>query len=91
MAKNKLVHDYNKNLQAFGQAGFDALGASETVTAHTYIAITALEDSSITIVAETGDSLTTSPIPKGLTIYGRFSSVTCVSGKILAYREALDV
>ena len=91
MAKNKLVHNYNRNLQSFGQAGFDAVGASETITAHTYIAITALEDSNITIVAETGDSLTAVDIARGITIYGRFSSVTCVSGRLIVYREAIDV
>ena len=85
----KLQRDANFNLQAFGQAGFDLVGASETVNSHNYIAITALEDAQIDATATEGDSITDTTIPKGLTIFGRFTSVTCDSGKILVYREVL--
>lgn len=85
----KLQRDANFNLQAFGQAGFDSVGASETVNSHNYIAITALDDVVISATASEGDSLTSTTIPKGLTIFGRFTSITVTSGKILAYREVL--
>lgn len=85
----KLQRDANFNLQAFGQAGFDLVGASETINSHNYIAITALEDAQIDATATEGDSLTDITIPAGLTIFGRFTSVTCDSGKILVYREVL--
>lgn len=84
---NKLSHDYNYNLMSFGQNGFDYI-TTGTVNDQTFIAFTALEDASISATASKGDSLTTVTIPKGLTIYGRFTSVTVASGKILAYREA---
>lgn len=88
---NNLTKDYNFFANYFGQGGFDAVGASETVSAHTYVAITALVDNTtVTVDAEHGDDLSVSPIPAGCTIYGRFSSVTCSAGKILVYREYVD-
>lgn len=90
MAANKLVHNYNANLQAFGQSGFDYV-TTGTINSHTYIAISALEDASISATsAGGGDSLSSVTIPKGMTIYGKFSSITVSSGKILAYREVED-
>ena len=88
---NNLTKDFNFYANYFGQGGFDALGANETVNAHTYVAITALAASTtVTVDAEQGDDLTISPIPAGCTIYGRFNSVTCTAGKILVYREYVD-
>ena len=89
MAANKLVHNYNANLQAFGQSGFDYV-TTGTINSHTYIAISALEDASISVTAGAGDDLSSVTIPKGMTIYGSFSSITVSSGKILAYREVTD-
>lgn len=89
MAANKLVHNYNANLQAFGQSGFDYV-TTGTINSHTYIAISALEDASISVTAVGGDSLSSVTIPKGMTIYGKFTSITVSSGKILAYREVED-
>lgn len=89
MAGNKLVHNYNANLQAFGQSGFDYV-TTGTIDTHTYVAISVLEDASISTAAAGGDSLSSVTIPKGMTIYGKFSSITVSSGKILAYREVED-
>ena len=72
--------------QSFGQAGFDYV-TSGTINSHDYIAVTALEDAQIDATASAGDSLTDVTIPKGLTIYGRFTSITVDSGKVLVYRE----
>ena len=82
-----LEQEYNANLQAFGQEGFDYI-TTGTVSDQTFIAVTALENSSISVTAEKGDNLSSVAIPKGVTIYGRFSSLTVVSGKVLAYRKA---
>lgn len=84
---NNLFRNGDANLQAFGQAGFD-YATTGTINAHTYIAITALEAATINATSEVGDSLSSVAIPAGVTVYGRFSSITVSSGKILAYREA---
>ena len=84
---NNLFRNGDANLQAFGQAGFDYV-TTGTINAHTYIAITALVDTQVDVTSENGDSLTDVIIPAGLTIYGRFTSVTVDSGKALVYREA---
>ena len=83
----RLFRQGDFHMQSFGQAGFDYV-TSGTINADTYIAITALEDSQLDVTASDGDSLTDVTIPKGLTIYGTFSSITVDSGKILAYRKA---
>ena len=87
---SNLTKPYNFFMNYFGQGGFDAIGASDTINSHTYIAITALDNATVTLDAITGDDLIVSPIPAGTTIYGRFTSVTCVSGKLLVYREYVD-
>lgn len=89
MAGNKLVHDYNANLQAFGQSGFDYV-TTGTIDTHTYIAITVLATASISVVSDGGDDLSSVSIPAGVTIYGKFSSVTVGSGRVLVYREVED-
>ena len=87
---NNLTKPYNFFANYFGQGGFDAMGAAETINDHTYVAILALDAATVTVDAVNGDDLSVSPIPAGTTIYGRFSSVTCVSGKVLVYREYVD-
>lgn len=84
---SKLFRNSDANLQAFGQQGFDYV-TTGTINADTYIAITALEDATITATATVGDSLTSVVVPAGVTVYSRFSSITVEAGKILAYREA---
>jgi len=83
----KLFRQGDANLQSFGQSGFDYV-TTGTIDTDTYIAITALEDATITATAEVGDSLTSVVVPAGVTVYSRFTSITVASGKILAYREA---
>jgi hypothetical protein len=89
MAGNKLVHNYNANLQAFGQSGFDYV-TTGTINTHTYIAITVLATASISVVSGGGDDLSSVSVPAGVTIYGKFSSVTVASGRVLVYREVED-
>lgn len=89
MAGNKLVHNYNANLQAFGQSGFDYV-TTGTINSHTYIAITVLATASISVTSAGGDDLSSVSVPAGVTIYGKFSSITVASGRVLVYREVED-
>lgn len=76
----------NYQLASFGQFGFRALVTGESGQANEqYRVVYALEDSTITVVATTGDSLTAQPVLAGTAIYGLFDSVTVVAGTALAY------
>ena len=70
----------NFQRQVLGQKGFRKFR-----TGKFYRAITVLADASITLTSEAGDDLTAEAIPAGVTIYGLFSSITIVSGDVLAY------
>lgn len=83
-----LEQEYNANLQAFGQQGFDYQSGAGALNAHKYVAVTALENCVISTVSSYGDNLNTVTIPAGLTVYGLFTEVTVDSGKLLAYRLA---
>jgi len=76
----------NFQRQVLGQKGFRKLRTGNTSTAgEFYRAITVLADTEITVTSEAGDNLNAETIPAGVTIYGLFSSITVVSGDILAY------
>ena len=76
----------NFQRQVLGQKGFRKLTTSGSGTAgEFYRAITVLADASITVTSEAGEDLNAEAIPTGITIYGLFSSVTVVSGDVLAY------
>jgi len=76
----------NFQRQVLGQKGFRKLTTSGSGTAgEFYRAITVLADASITVTSEAGEDLNAEAIPAGITIYGLFSSVTVVSGDVLAY------
>lgn len=76
----------NFQRQVLGQKGFRKLttGGSGT-SGEFYRAITVLADASITLTPESGDVLTAEAVSAGVTIYGLFSSITIVSGDVLAY------
>ena len=76
----------NFQRQVLGQKGFRKLRKGTSGTAgEFYRAITVLADASITVTSEAGDDLTTETVAAGITIYGLFSSITIVSGDVLAY------
>jgi len=76
----------NFQRQVLGQKGFRKLRTgSASISGEFYRAITVLDDAVITTVSESGDDLTAGTIPAGITIYGLFSSITVVSGDVLAY------
>ena len=56
-----------------------------------YVAITAIEDSVVDVtdctdIADTMEDAADFTIPKGVTIYGRFSVFSLESGKVIAYK-----
>jgi len=71
----------------FGQLGsryIEAAGTGES--GEVYKVITALEATVVTLVQPKGDAtLTDLPIPAGVTVYGKFTSVSVTSGSVLAY------
>ena len=76
----------NFQRQVLGQKGFKKLRTGgSSIAGEFYRAITVLADAEITVTSEAGDDLTAETIPAGVTIYGLFSSITVVSGDILAY------
>lgn len=82
---NGLKTEYAANLQSFGQNGFKIVGT--TPVAGEFVAITALEESLVDYTIPTGMNADVGQIllPAGLTIYGKFTSVTAISGVVLAY------
>lgn len=81
---SRLKHNATANLQAFGQSGFRYLTAGQ-FTEDATVAITALEDTTVTTATAVGDALTSIVIPAGVTVYGAFSRVDVVAGRAVAY------
>ena len=76
----------NFQRQVLGQKGFRKFRTGSTsISGEFYRAITVLADASITVTSEAGEDLNAETIPAGITIYGLFSSITVVSGDVLAY------
>ena len=82
-----LKREFSANLQSFGQNGFKIVGA--TAVEGDFVAITALSDSVVTTVLpddmDWADALQAHTIPAGVTVYGKFKSVTATSGQVIAY------
>lgn len=83
-----LKREFSANLQSFGQNGFKIVGNS--MVEGEFVAITAVEDSVITALIPAGmspaaDAPASLPMPKGVTIYGKFTGVLAESGKVIAY------
>ena len=75
---------------ALGQAGSVFIDDSAQHTGR-FVAITAIEDSEVDVsdctdIANTMADAVDFTIPAGLTIYGRYSVYSLVSGKVIAYR-----
>ena len=75
---------------ALGQAGVILIDDTD---AHTgpFVAITALEDAAVDVsdctdIADTMDDAADFTLPKGTTLFGRFSVFSLASGKVIAYR-----
>ena len=75
---------------ALGQAGSVLI---DDTAQHTgpFVAITALEDAAVAVsdctdIADTMDDAADFTLPKGTTLFGRFSVFSLASGKVIAYR-----
>lgn len=86
MAYENIQAEPNFYRQSFGQKGFRRItSAFSPVTDEQYRAVSAIEDTTISVVSYAGDNLTSIAIPAGFTLYGLFSSVTVASGSVIAY------
>lgn len=84
VAKEAFVRNYG----AKGHRHITSGGGS--VSGEEYYKFTVISDTaaSVTTVNEYGgDDLTTTSVASGVTIYGRFSTLTVASGEIIAYRN----
>ena len=79
------------NATALGQYGAFVETGTTAVTGD-FSAITVLDDatfSAITAQNLTGDVITGFAIPKGITLFGRFTEFTLTSGKVIAYNNGI--
>jgi hypothetical protein len=76
----------NFQRQVLGQKGFRKFRIGNTsIVGEFYRAITIVDDATISVTSEAGDDLNSELFPAGVTIYGLFSSITVVSGDVIAY------
>ena len=85
MAYENIVKEGNFYQTATGDYGF-RLVAGGASTSDSCRAIQALEGAVVTTTTQVGDAVTNLGIGEGTIIYGKFDSVSCVSGKVLAYK-----
>lgn len=86
MAYNTIVRDQDFNASSFGEYGFRLVEAGFSQPAgEVYRAITFVEDSTITTTTDAGAALSSEVFPAGLTIYGRFNTISVSSGRVIAY------
>ena len=87
MAYEQIVKEGNFQQSATGDYGFRLLEVGEaSVAGESFRAIQALEGAVVTTTTLVGDALTNAGLGEGTIIYGKFDSVSCVSGKVLAYK-----
>lgn len=89
MSYENITKDGNFYQSVTGDYGFRLLETGESsVAGESFRAIQALEGSSITTTTQVGDALTNVSLAEGSVVYGRFDSVSCISGKVIAYKGA---
>ena len=87
MAYETIVKEGNFYQSATGDYGFRLLEAGESsVAGESFRSIQALEGAVVTTTTQVGDALTSLGLGEGTIIYGKFDSVSCISGKVLAYK-----
>lgn len=82
--------------EALGKFGAEFITNTGNATNKKYCAITMLEDTTFTILTTTNwsagtsgsNAVTSVTYPKGLTIFGSFTSITLATGKVIAYNSA---
>lgn len=89
MSYENITKDGNFYQAVTGDYGFRLLETGESsVAGESFRAVQALEGSSITTTTQVGDALTAVSLAEGSVVYGRFDSVSCISGKVIAYKGA---
>tara|TARA_R110000803_G_scaffold34283_6_gene74905 strand:+ start:113 stop:367 length:255 start_codon:yes stop_codon:yes gene_type:complete len=72
----------------FGEKGLLILSAGESSTTEKFSCIHVLEASTITVLkVSNSSSINSLEVPAGIPLYGIFSEITVVSGKIIAYKR----
>jgi hypothetical protein len=90
MSYENIVKEGNFQQTATGDYGFRLLeGGESSVSGESFRAIQAIEGAVVTTTTTSGDALTNLGLGEGTIIYGKFDSVSCVSGKVLAYSAKL--
>jgi hypothetical protein len=86
MAYNTIVRGQDFQASSFAEYGFRLVEAGFSKPAgEVYRALTFVEDSLITTTNDNGDGLTSETFPAGLTIYGKFNTISVASGRVIAY------
>ena len=86
MGYNTIVREQDFNASSFGEYGFRIVASGFSQPAgETYRAITFIEDSTITTTTDAGQAITSIAFTAGLTIYGRFNTISVASGRVVAY------
>lgn len=86
MAFNTIVREQDFYASSFAEYGFRVVDSSfSQPSGESYRAITVAQDATVTVVSDSGDSFTSKVLPAGLTIYGKFTSITVASGLVIAY------
>lgn len=86
MGYANITNPVNYQLASFGQSGFRKISTGQTgQSGEQYRVIYALENATISVTSESGDSLSAQAVLAGTSIYGLFSAVSVDSGSVLAY------
>lgn len=86
MAYNTIVREQDFQASSFGEYGFRLIETGFSQPAgEVYRAITIIQDSVITVTSEVAAGLTSETFPAGLTVYGKFNTISVASGRVIAY------
>jgi|DEB0MinimDraft_10_1074344.scaffolds.fasta_scaffold118520_2 hypothetical protein len=86
MSFNTIVRNQDFQASSFGEYGFRLVESGFSQPAgEVYRAITFVEDSIVTVTCGSGDGLTAETFAAGLTIYGKFNTISVSSGRLIAY------
>lgn len=76
---------YNRNQELeFGKLGFDEVTGTESGNWYAFMPVGGAASLSATSLV--GDNMSALTLAEGVRVYGRFSTLTVTSGKVLAYR-----
>jgi hypothetical protein len=84
--ENNITKDRNYYQSSMGDFGFRRLGPGDvTPGGETYRVIVCVQEANINAESIVGDSLAGQVVPTGMQIFGKFTSVSCYQGVVLAY------